>query len=76
MRQGRVRLRGEPPGRGAHHQQALELARAIGAAWDEAHALAGLAAAPSPRQTSPPREAQLGRAAAIFRRIGAPRPPP
>ena len=73
MRQGRCTGSGVPrPGRGLHHQQALELARASAAAWDEAHALAGLgrcAIAAADLTTARP---QLGRAAAIFRRIGAP----
>ena len=73
MRQGRCTGSGVSPARArAHHQQALELARAIGAAWDEAHALAGLGRCAIAAADLTTARAQLGRAAAIFRRIGAP----
>ena len=63
--------RGEFARAGQCHQQALELARAIASAWDEASALAGLGrcaiAAGQPAQA----EALLRQAHEIFQRIGA-----
>jgi hypothetical protein len=53
------------------HQQALELARAIGASWDEAHALAGLGrCALAADRTAEPQD-RLRQALEILQRIGA-----
>lgn len=64
-------MRGDPGQARLCHQQALDLAREIGIAWDEAHALAGLARC-APAAGQPEQAAGLLRQALeIFRRIGA-----
>jgi tetratricopeptide (TPR) repeat protein len=53
------------------HQQALDLARQIGSAWDEAEALAGLGRCAREADRTAEAEAGLRQALAIFQRIGA-----
>lgn len=53
------------------HQQALELARIIASAWDEASALAGLARCAIAAGQAPQAAALLRQAHEIFQRIGA-----
>jgi class 3 adenylate cyclase/tetratricopeptide (TPR) repeat protein len=65
------RLSGKPAEAEAHHQQALELARVIGSAWDEAHALAGLARCAAAASHTTRAQALLRQAHVIFQRIGA-----
>ena len=51
--------------------QAVDLAREIGIAWDEAHALAGLARCARAAGRTAEAEDKLRQALAIFQRIGA-----
>jgi tetratricopeptide (TPR) repeat protein len=53
------------------HRQALELARAIGASWDAAHALAGLGRCALAAGDAAQAEALLRQALEISQRIGA-----
>ena len=53
------------------HQQALDLARAIGSSWNEAHALAGLGRCALAAGHATQAEALLRQALEIFQRIGA-----
>ena len=64
---------GKPAEAEACHQQALELARAIGSSWDEAHALVGLghAALATGRSASAGAEALLRQAHSILQQTGA-----
>ena len=54
------------------HQRALDLARAIGSAWDEAHALAGLGRCALAAGRVTEAADDLRQALEIFQRIGAP----
>jgi hypothetical protein len=67
----RSRLSSEPAEAEAYHQQALELARAIGSARDEADALAGLGRCAAADGHTTQAKALLQQAHAIFQRIGA-----
>ena len=53
------------------HQQALDLARQIGSALEEAHALAGLGRCARAAGRTAEAEDRLRQALAIFQRIGA-----
>jgi tetratricopeptide (TPR) repeat protein len=53
------------------HRQALDLARAIASAWDEAHALAGLGQCALAAGRTAEAADDLRRAVEIFQRIGA-----
>ncbi|HEV2371886.1 MAG TPA: hypothetical protein VGS19_06930, partial [Streptosporangiaceae bacterium] len=53
------------------HQRALELARAIGNAWDEAHALVGLGRCAEVVGHTTRAKALLRQAHVIFQQIGA-----
>ena len=55
----------------AYNHQALELARAIGSAWDEAHALAGLGRSALAAGRTAEAGRTLRQALVIFERIGA-----
>jgi hypothetical protein len=55
---------------GSCHQQALGLARQIGSAWDEAHALAGLGRCALAAGHAATAEGMLRQALEIFQRIG------
>jgi tetratricopeptide (TPR) repeat protein len=65
------RIRGDLGQATLYHQRALVLAREIGIAWDEAHALAGLGRCALPAGRRPEAVGQLRQALEIFRRIGA-----
>ena len=65
------RINGEPAEAEACHRRALELARAIGAARDEAHALAGLARCAADTGHTTQAQALLHQAYVILQRIGA-----
>lgn len=56
---------------GSCHQQALDLSRQIGTAWDEAHALAGLGRCALAVGHTATAEDMLRQALEIFQRIGA-----
>ena len=65
------RLSGEPAVAEVHHQQALELARAIGTVRDEAQALAGLARCSAAVGHTSRAQALLQQAYVMLQRIGA-----
>jgi tetratricopeptide (TPR) repeat protein/transcriptional regulator with XRE-family HTH domain len=65
------RVRGDLRQAGSCHQQALDLARQIGSAWDEAHALAGLARCALAAGHAAEAADLLRQALEIFQRIGA-----
>ena len=53
------------------HRQALDLAREIGSAWDEAHALAGLGRCALAAGDTDGAKTRLRQARDIFQQIGA-----
>ena len=65
------RVRGDLDAAGSCHREALEKARRIGSAWDEAHALAGLARCDLAAGHAAAAQDGLAQALEIFRRIGA-----
>jgi tetratricopeptide (TPR) repeat protein len=63
------RARGDLDEAQAHHQHSLAISREIGSAWDEAHALAGLARCDLARGRSDLARTGLAEALAVNRRI-------
>jgi tetratricopeptide (TPR) repeat protein len=64
-------VRGDLSEARSYHRQSLDLARQIGSAWDEAHALAGLGRCLLATGGSSEGEDLLRQALEIFQRIGA-----
>jgi Tetratricopeptide repeat len=56
---------------GVYHQQALDLAREIGSAWDEAHALVGLGRCALAVGRAADAKDSLRQALQIFQHLGA-----